>query len=104
MQIDSTNLVDMASLKAKSSNVDSLKNANSSKLDDEALRKVTDDFESFFMQQLLDISLKDVKFAGEGSGSEIIKGMYTEAIAKESTGTVGISDLLYNFLSERNKG
>lgn len=55
------------------------------------------------MQQLLDISLKSSKLAGEGSGSDIIKGMYTEAISKQSVGTVGISDMLYNFLTERNK-
>lgn len=102
MQID-TNLVDITTLKAKSLDENRFKNIDSAKLEDKALRKVSDDFESFFTQQLLDISLKNVKFAGEGSGSDIIKGMYTEAIAKESSGTMGISDLLYNFLSERNK-
>jgi Rod binding domain-containing protein len=103
MQIDTNSLINMDNIKTSSSNVDKFKNIDSSKLEDKELRKVTDDFESFFMQQLLDISLKHTKFAGEGSGSDIIKGMYTEAIAKESSGTVGISDLLYNFLSERNK-
>lgn len=102
MQID-TNSIDMATIRANSLDQNKYKNMDSSKLEDEALRKVSDDFESFFMQQLLDVSLKNVKFAGEGTGSDIIKGMYTEAIAKESAGTVGISDLLYNFLSERKK-
>lgn len=55
------------------------------------------------MKQLLDISLKDSTIAGEGSGSDIIKGMYTDSISRQSAGTLGISDMLYNFLSERKK-
>lgn len=96
-----TNLVDVNSIKSNAAK--SYENINTSNLEDDQLRKVTDDFEAFFLQQLLDISLKDTQFAGEGSGSDIVKGMYTEAIAKESAGTVGISDLLYNFLTERKK-
>lgn len=101
MELNSNNLVDINTIKSKQ--FDSYKNVKNANLEDDALRKVTNDFESFFMQQLLDISLKDSKFAGEGSGSDIIKSMYTEAISKESVGTVGISDLLYNFLTERNQ-
>ncbi len=96
-----TNFVNIANIK-KDPSLD-LKNLNPSNLEDEALRKVTDDFEAFFMQQLLDISLKNTKVAGEGSGSDIIKGMYTEAVSRQSVGTVGISDMLYSFLTERNK-
>ncbi len=98
MQID-TNLVDINTIKTNP--MDQYKNMDSSKLQDESLRKVTDDFEAFFMQQLLDISLKSTPIAGEGSGSDIIKGLYTEAVSRQSTGTVGLSDMLYNFLSER---
>lgn len=96
-----TNFVDVNNLKTNP--VKNYKDIDPTILQDDALRKVTDDFESFFMQQLLDISLKSTKIAGEGSGSDIIKGMYTEAISKQSVGTVGISDMLYNFLTERNK-
>ncbi len=94
-----TNLVDINTIKTNPT--DKYKNIDSSKLQDDSLRKVTDDFEAFFMQQLLDISLKSTPIAGEGSGSDIIKGLYTEAVARQSTGTVGLSDMLYNFLSER---
>jgi Rod binding domain-containing protein len=76
---------------------------NSANKTDDTLRKATDDFEAFFMQQLLDISMKNSKIAGEGTGSEIIKGLYIENIAKSSTGTLGISDMLYKFLSENKK-
>ncbi len=96
-----TNFVDINSIKKEP--YKDLTRVDTSKLEDDALRKVTNDFEAFFMQQLLDISLKNTNIAGEGSGSDIIKGMYTEAIAKQSVGTVGISDMLYNFLTQNNK-
>ncbi len=73
---------------------------NSKNAEDKTLRKVSDDFETFFTQQLLDISLKSTKIAGGGTGSDIVKGMYNEALSKTTGGSVGISDILYKFLSE----
>ena len=70
---------------------------------DKELKKVCNDFESFFMQQILDISLKNSKVAGEGTGSEIIKGMYTESLSRQSSGTLGISDMLFKFLSQNKR-
>jgi len=96
-----TNFVDINSIKKNP--VDNYKNLNSSKLEEDSLRKVSNDFEAFFMKQFLDVSLKDSTIAGEGSGSDIIKGMYTDTISRNATGTLGISDMLYNFLSERRK-
>jgi len=69
--------------------------------DDKQLREVCNDFEAFFMQQMMDISLKSSKLAGEGAGSDIIKGMYTQTLSSASAGTMGISDMLYRFLSEK---
>jgi len=68
---------------------------------DAALKDVCDSFESFFMNQILEVSLKSSKMAGEGTGSDIIKGMYTNALSEESSGSLGISDMLYKFLSEK---
>ncbi len=68
--------------------------------DDGALRDVCNSFEAFFMNQLLETSLKSSKMAGEGTGSEIVKGMYTDALSQKSAGTLGISDMLFQFLSE----
>jgi Rod binding domain-containing protein len=65
------------------------------------LRGACDNFESFFMQQLLDISLKNTNIAGGGTGDDIIKGMYTESLSKASAGSLGISDMLYRFLSDK---
>lgn len=68
---------------------------------DKALKEVCNDFESFFMNQFLETSLKSSNIAGEGTGSEIIKGMYTDAVSRQSGGALGISEILYKFLSER---
>lgn len=104
MEFD-TSFVDINNIRAKAANnqLENYKNLKNVPKEDEALRKVSDDFEAFFMQQLLDISLKDTKVAGGGTGSDIVKGMYTEALSTQSNGAIGISDMLYNFLSERNK-
>lgn len=72
-------------------------------LGEQKLKKVCDDFESFFSQQLMDISLQSTDIAGKGAGSDIIKGMYTEAVSQNTHGSIGISDMLYKFLSENNK-
>ena len=72
-------------------------------INDNNLQEVCNDFEAFFMNQLLEISLKSSKIAGEGVGSDIIKGMYTDSISQASTGTLGISDMLYKFLSENKQ-
>lgn len=92
------NFVDINSIKPNK-----LANLNSKniKQDDSALREVCNDFESFFMNHLLETSLKSSKLAGEGTGSEIIKGMYTDAISRQSSGSLGISEILYKFLSEK---
>ena len=82
---------------------DKFKNITSNTVDDKNLKNVCDSFESFFMTQLLDISLKSTKVAGEGTGSDIIKGLYTESISNQSAGSLGISDMLYKFLSENKK-
>lgn len=68
--------------------------------DEKGLREVCNNFESFFMNQILEVSLKSSKLAGEGTGSEIFKGMYTDALSQKSSGSLGISDMLYKFLSE----
>ena len=98
MNINNTSNVDLLQM-----NSDSLKNTNTKNLEDKELRKVADDFESFFMQQIMDVSLKSNNIAGEGAGSDIIKGMYTQTISQQTAGSLGISDLLYNFLSKNNK-
>jgi Rod binding domain-containing protein len=89
--------LDINSIKPKS--YDNLQNKNLK--DDKSLRDVCNNFEAFFMNQILNTSLKSSNIAGEGTGSEIIKGMYTDALSQKSSGSLGISDMLYKFLSEK---
>ncbi|MEA2016948.1 MAG: rod-binding protein [Campylobacterota bacterium] len=89
--------LDINSIKPKV--FDNIENKNIK--DDKSLREVCNSFESFFMNQILEVSLKSSKLAGEGTGSEIFKGMYTDALSQNSSGSLGISDMLYKFLSEK---
>ena len=89
--------LDINTIKPKS--YDNIKNKNLK--EDSSLREVCNSFESFFMNQILEVSLKSSKIAGEGTGSEIVKGMYTDSLSQNSSGSLGISDLLYKFLSEK---
>ena len=100
MEINSNNLINSDILQTKK--FDNLNSENITK-DEEQLRKVSNDFESFFLNQIMDISLRSTKIAGEGAGSDIIKSMYVQAVADSSSGTLGISDMLFDFLSKNNK-
>jgi len=89
--------LDINTIKPKS--YDNIQNKNLK--DDKALKDVCNNFEAFFMNQILNTSLKSSNIAGEGTGSDIIKGMYTDALSQKSSGSLGISDMLYKFLSEK---
>jgi len=101
-----TNLIGVNSLNTyKDANINNVlksthnvKNASNNKL-----REASDSFESFFVQQMLEISTKNLHLAGEGTGSEIIKGMYIETISRTSSGGVGISDMIYNYLKDQQQ-
>lgn len=96
--MDISNNINIKQLTAK--NFD---NVIDKKLEDKELKKVCDNFEAFFLQQLMDVSLKETKVAGEGAGADIIKGMYTDTMSQNSAGSFGISSMLYDFLSQNNK-
>jgi peptidoglycan hydrolase FlgJ len=99
MEINSNNLINKDLLQTKK-----YENIKTEDLkDSEQLKKVCDDFESFFLNQIMDVSLRSTKIAGEGPGSDIIKGMYTQAVADNASGTLGISSMLYEFLEKNNK-
>jgi len=100
MEINSNNLYNKDILQTK--NFDNINRENLSQLEDKKLREVSNDFESFFLKQILETSLKSTEIAGTSAGSDIIKGLYLEAIADSSSGTFGISDMLYQFLSQNS--
>lgn len=99
MEINSNNLINTDILQTKK--YDNVKTEDVK--DAEELRKVSNDFESFFLNQIMDISLRSTNVAGEGAGSDIIKSMYIQAVADSSSGSLGISDMLFDFLSKNNK-
>jgi len=99
MQINSENLVNISNLQ----NNKKFENIKTDNLEDKQLRQVANDFESFFLNQIMDVSLKSTKVAGEGAGSDIIKGMYTQTISENSAGSFGISNMIYEFLIENKK-
>ena len=99
MEINSNNLINQDILQTKK--FDNIK-AEDIK-DNEQLKKVCNDFESFFLNQIMDVSLRSNKIAGEGPGSDIIKSMYTQSVADNATGSLGISTMLYEFLTQNNK-
>ena len=81
MEINSNNLINKDIFQTNK-----FDNINSESLkEDKELRQVSNDFEAFFLNQILNVSLKDT------------------AVADNSTGTFGISDMLYDFLSQNNK-
>lgn len=97
--IDISNSVDIKTVYQKdfdNKNVENIK-------DNDKLKEVCDNFEAFFLQQMLDVSLKDSTIAGEEAGSDIIKGMYTETLSSSIAGNMGISAILYDYLSRNNK-
>uniref|UniRef100_UPI0040488D24 rod-binding protein n=1 Tax=Aliarcobacter sp. TaxID=2321116 RepID=UPI0040488D24 len=99
MEINSNNLINKDILQVnKFKDVEKMDSK-----DNEQLKKVSNDFESFFLNQIMDISLRSTKIAGEGAGSDIIKGMYIQSVADNSTGSLGISNMLYEFLTKNNK-
>ncbi len=101
MEIGSNNLINKDILQVNK--FDDVKQSNLKNKDDEQLKDVCNSFESFFINQIMEVSLRDTNIAGEAAGSDIIKGMYTQAVADNSTGSLGISNMLYEFLTKNNK-
>lgn len=101
MEINSNNLVNKDILQVNK--FDNVKQENLKDKDSEQLKKVCNDFESFFLNQIMDVSLRSTNIAGEGAGSDIIKGMYIQSVADSSSGSLGISTMLYEFLTQNKK-
>ncbi|PAF42906.1 hypothetical protein [Helicobacter sp. 11S02629-2] len=101
--LDQTNALNSLSTAKSKELIESLK---SKKLDnnDKALRAQTDNFEALFIKQLLDISLSlDNPLYPKQPGSEIYQSMFKDQLAKELSGSFGYSELLFNFLKDKEK-
>jgi hypothetical protein len=76
-----------------------------SKADNAQLREQTDAFESVILKMLMDNAMKDEKnlFSQQNDpGDKIYKSMYREELAKASAGGFGFSQMLYDYLSQKN--
>jgi Rod binding domain-containing protein len=75
------------------------------KANDKELREQTDAFESVIIKMLMDNSMKDEKnlFSEQNDpGDKIYKSMYRDELSKVSAGGFGFSQMLYDFLSQKN--
>jgi Rod binding domain-containing protein len=75
------------------------------KAEDADLRKQTDAFESVIIKMLMDNAMKDDKnlFSDQNDpGDKIYQGMYRDELSKASAGGFGFSQMLYDYLSQKN--
>jgi Rod binding domain-containing protein len=75
------------------------------KAEDKALREQTDAFEAIIIKMLMDNAMKDEKdlFSSQNDpGDKIYKSMYRDELSKASAGSFGFSQMLYDYLSQRN--
>ncbi len=69
--------------------------------DDKKLKEQTDNFESFMIKKILDISLKrENNLYGKDAGDKIYNSMYNDTMSKALSGGMGYSELLFSFLKE----
>jgi len=75
------------------------------KAQDAELRKQTDAFESIIVKMIMDNAAKDEKnlFSQQNDpGDKIYKSMYRDELSKASAGGFGFSQMLYDYLSQRD--
>ncbi len=75
------------------------------KADDAKLREQTDAFESIILKMIMDNAAKNEKnlFSEQNDpGDKIYKSMYRDELSKASSGNFGFSQMLYDFLSQKN--
>ncbi len=69
------------------------------------LRKQTDAFESVILKMLMDNAMqdeKDIFSQQKDPGDKIYKSMYRDELSKASAGGFGFSQMLYDYLSQKN--
>ncbi len=74
------------------------------KAEDAELRAQTNAFESVIIKMLMDNAAKDEKniFTENDPGEKIYKSMYRDELSKASAGGFGFSQMLYDYLSQKN--
>ncbi len=70
-------------------------------LDKETLKAQTDQFEAIILKQIMDVSMKDENtLFGKDPGDKIYNSMYRDEISKVGAGNFGLSQILFDYLSE----
>ena len=75
------------------------------KAEDAELRSQTDAFEAVIVKMMMDNAAKNEKnlFSQENDpGDKIYKSMYRDELSKVSSGGFGFSQMLYDYLSQKN--
>jgi len=75
------------------------------KAENKELRKQTDSFEAVFIKMMMDEASKNEKnlFTEQNDpGTKIYKSMYRDELSKESAGSFGFSQMLYDYLSRES--
>lgn len=81
-----------------------IESKNLDHIDKAALKEQTDAFEAFLIKEILDIAIKpDNPLFPKDAGNKIYSSMYNDTMSRALSGSMGFSELLYNFLLERAK-
>jgi Rod binding domain-containing protein len=68
---------------------------------DVLLKEQTDQFEAYFVKQILDISMKNESgLLPKDAGDKIYKSMYNDTMSSALSGNLGLSQMLFEFLKE----
>jgi len=76
------------------------------KAENKVLREQTDAFEAVIVKMFLDTAMKDEKnlfTSQDDPGDKIYKSMYRDELAKTGAGSFGFSQMLYDYLSQKEK-
>lgn len=72
--------------------------------DDKKLREQTDAFEAVIIKMMMDDAMKNEKslFSSQNDpGDKMYTSMYRDELSKQSAGSFGFSQMLYDFLSQK---
>lgn len=68
---------------------------------DARLKEQTDQFEAYFLKQVLDIAMKnDSGLYPKDAGDKIYKSMYNDTMGTALSGGLGLSQMIFDYLKE----
>lgn len=69
---------------------------------DKELREKTNQFEAIFIKHMLDQAMKPKSgLLPRGTGADIYASMYTDTLSKQMSGSIGLGDMLFDYLKEQ---